>query len=228
MFIDIVFPKKNEKQFIKLAEKLNYFSLCFVYNFTPDITTKTQLLKELQKTTKINLFLALQSAPANIKKAKNLADLVLVKSIPEQDQKILEKLIPDILFDLELSPKKDPLHFRLSGLNQVLCNLAQKNNTAIGFSFSSMLNYKNKPQLLGRIIQNIKLCRKYKVKTIFASFAKTPLQMRSPHDLISLAIVLGMHPSEAKLSLTNTLNIIQQNKKKKSPGYISEDIEIIS
>jgi len=228
MFIDIVFPKKNEKQFIKLAEKLNYLSLCFVYNFTPDITAKIHLLKELQKTTKINLFLGLQAAPANVKKAEKLSNLTLVKSIPEQDQKILEKLVPDILFDLELSPKTDPLHFRLSGLNQVLCNLAHKNKVAIAFSFSSILNSKNKPQLLGRIIQNIKLCRKYKVKTIFASFAQTPFQMRSPHDLISLAIVLGMHPSEAKSSLQNILNIIKENQKKKSPEYVSEGIEIVS
>ncbi|MBW2977569.1 hypothetical protein KY331_01870 [Candidatus Woesearchaeota archaeon] len=228
MFIDIIFPKKNEKQFIKLAEKLNYSSLCFVYNFAPDIISKTQLLKELQKTTKINLFLGLQSAQANIQKAKNLSNLVLVKSVPEQDQRVLEKLSPDIIFDLELFPKKDPLNFRLSGLNQVLCNLAHKNKVAVAFSFSSILNSKNKPQLLGRIMQNITLCRKYKVKTIFASFAQNPLQMRSAHDLISLATVLGMHPSEAKSSLTNALNTIQQNQKNKSPDYISEDIEVIS
>ena len=228
MFSDIIFPKKNEKQFIKLAEKLNYSSLCFIYNFAPDIISQIQMIKELQKTTKIKLFFALQASPVNIKRAKNIADIVLVKSIPEQDQTTFEKFVPDMIFDLESSPRKDSLHFRSSGLNQVLCNLAYIKGVTIGFSFSSILNSKNRPKLLGRIIQNLRLCRKYRVKTIFASFAQNPSEMRAAHDLMSLAVVLGMHPSEAKSSFTNALKIIQQNQKKKSSGYISEDVEVIS
>jgi len=226
--IDLVFPQKNEKKFIKIAERLGYKGLCFVYNFSSDITSKTLLIKDLQKTTAVRLFLGLQAAQKNIQKAKKLSDFVLVKSVPEQDQHTLEKLKPDILFDLELSLKKDHLHFRNSGLNQVLCSLANKHNVTVGFSFSSMLYSKNKPQLFGRIMQNIKLCRKYKVKTVFASFAQKPMEMRAAHDLIAFAVVLGMHPSEAKASLNNGLDIIKQNQKRKSPSYISEDIEIVS
>ena len=40
-------------------------------------------------------------------------------------------------------------------------------------------------------MQNIDLCRKYKVKMLIASFAKDPSGMKSPHDLISLFKVLG-------------------------------------
>ena len=32
--LDIVFPQNNEKEFIKVAKKLDYDSLCFVYSIT--------------------------------------------------------------------------------------------------------------------------------------------------------------------------------------------------
>lgn len=31
--LDIVFPKNNEEEFIDMAKKLGYLSLCFVYEF---------------------------------------------------------------------------------------------------------------------------------------------------------------------------------------------------
>jgi len=216
MFIDVVFPRKNEKEFILLAEKLGYSCLCFVYNFEPEITKKIYDLNELQKETKIQLFLGLQASFSNIRKAKEICDFVLIKSDTENDQQILEKQKADLIFDFELSERKDKIHYRVSGLNQVLCSFAYKKNTAIGFSLFSILNSKNKPLILGRIMQNIRLCRKYKLKTIFASFAQNPWQMRAAHDLISLGIVLGMHPSEAKNSLTNVLEIIKKNQKKRN------------
>lgn len=228
MFIDIVFPKKNEKDFILLAEKLSYSSLCFVYNFAPDITKKKYEINELQKTTEVKLFFGLKSDFSNIRKAKGICDFVLVKSDTEKDQQILEKQNADMMFDFELALRKDKIHYRVSGLNQVLCNLAYKREITIGFSLNSILNSKNKPLILGRTMQNIRLCRKYKLRMVFASFSQSPWQMRSAHDLISLGIVLGMHASEAKNSLINAFEIIKHNQKKRSPGYISEDVEIIS
>jgi RNase P/RNase MRP subunit p30 len=227
MFSDIVFPQKNEKQFIESAARLGYAYLCLVYDFS-DIASKEKLIKELQKTTKIKLFFGIEAEKDEIQKSKKITDLVIVKSVAGQDQAVLEKFFPDILFDLELSKKRDPLHFRESGLNQVLCSLARKKNAAVGFSFSSMLNSKNKPQMLGRIMQNIRLCRKYRLKTVMASFAKKPIEMRSAHDLMALGIVLGMHASEARSSVQTVFDIIEQNIKKKSPGYIREGVEIIS
>jgi RNase P/RNase MRP subunit p30 len=76
-----------------------------------------------------------------------------------------------------------------------------KNNIALGFSLNSILNSKNKHIILGRITQNIKLCRKYKVKMIIGSFTSNPFEMRSYHDLASLFLKLGMTQKEVKDSL---------------------------
>jgi RNase P/RNase MRP subunit p30 len=49
--------------------------------------------------------------------------------------------------------------------------------------------------------QNIVFCRKFKVPTLIASFARTPFELRNPSDLASFFTVLGMHPEEAKKAL---------------------------
>lgn len=116
----------------------------------------------------------------------------------EKNRKAVESKQTDIL----LSPEKDRTkkYFTQydSGLNEVLCRAAQKNKVAIGFSFSSLLNAKNKILVLGQMMQNVRLCQKYKVRMVVASFAQNKWEMRSVFDLLSFARVLGMVPKEAK------------------------------
>ena len=220
--IDLVFPKDNEKEFIKKAEILDYKALCFIY---PCSLNPKQKISLLQKNTKLKLYFGLQASAKDILKVKKISDLIIVKS-SISDQKILEKLKPDLMYDFELFPGKDPLKYRASGLNHVLCRFAQKNKTIIAFSFSSILNSKNKAKILGRIMQNIRLCKKYKVNTSIASFAKYPYEIRSPHDLISLLITLDIDPKKAKSSLTSILDKIKSSMEKRSPGYVKQGIEL--
>lgn len=175
--IDIVFPNKNEKEFIEIAKKLGYAGLIFVYpaNVTPPKISSGKVKIKIAEKNKI------------------------VKS-SDRNRQILEKGSADIIFDCELLMPKDYSHQRASGLNHVMCTLAAKNKVAIGFSFSTILEAspKQRAVLMGRMQQNIKLCRKYKTKMVIASFAKDPYQMRNAHDISSFFTVLGMHPSEAK------------------------------
>jgi len=224
--IDLVFPDGNELKFIEMAERLNYNSLCFVYDLKKNLKTVKERILEAQKKTKIKLFYGLLTDAKNVSKARKICDLVLVKSTGD-DQAIFERVKPDIVFDLELISRKDSLHFRVSGLNQVLCKFAFANKVIVGFSFSSILNTKNRVLILGRIMQNIRFCRKYKVETCFASFASTPYEMRAWHDLVGFLTVLGMHAGKAKKSLKSALEKINLNIKKKSPEYVGEGIEVI-
>ena len=224
--IDIVFPNGNELNFIRMAEKLGYNSLCFVYNFKINLRAIRENISLIQKETKIKLYLGLLSDAKNVSKSKKFCDIVLVEATGD-DQVLFERIKPDIVYNLELAARKDSLHFRNSGLNQVLCRFAAENKIIVGFSFNSILNFKNRILLLGRIIQNIGLCRKYKIETCFASFAKMPYEMRAYHDLISFLIVLGMHASKAKKSLLSVLERVKLNIKKKSSEYIGEGVEIV-
>lgn len=94
---------------------------------------------------------------------------------------VLENKKVDILLSPEKNNKKDSLFFRNSGLNQVLCKLAYKNNISIGFNFSDILNSdkEERAKILGRMFQNARLCKKYKVNMIFSTFAKDKYELRS-------------------------------------------------
>jgi len=93
----------------------------------------------------------------------------------------LESKKVSILLNPELNVKEDHLHYRRSGLNQVLCKLARENNIAIGFDFSLLLRTQGEERgkLLGRMFFNYKLCKKYKVNMVFSSFARDKFELRS-------------------------------------------------
>lgn len=189
---DIIFPNNNEKEFIKVAERLETKEMFFIYPYKKNVLEHREKIKLLQSSTKIRLNLGLIANPLDIMKAKNVCSFIITES-SEKDQYVLEKQKPSLIFNLEASERRDKTHYRTSGLNQVLCTLAYKNNITIGFSFSSLLNSKLKQRaiLLGRMMQNIRLCRKYKVNTLFASFAKHPYEMRPEKDLQSFQRVLS-------------------------------------
>ncbi len=189
--IDFVFPQNNEKEFIEIAKKLGYGSLCLVYSlksFKPkkiksDLRIKYGVLVEEKNLRKFN-------------KPKEV-DFVLVKC-NDNTRRVIEKNKDLIVFGFDEDNKKDLIHQRRSGLNHIICNLAAKNNIKIGFSFSSLLNVNEKKRniLIGRIVSNIKLCRKYKTKIVIGSFTSKPYEMRALNDLVALFSTLKLHPSE--------------------------------
>jgi RNase P/RNase MRP subunit p30 len=190
--MDIAFPNKNEKEFIEIAEKLGTKELYLAYNYGCDVKQIKAKLDELQKQTKVKLNIALIAKDKDILRAKQKCNFVITES-SDKDQYVLERLKPNLIFNFETNPKKDKFHYRISGLNQVLCNIARENGIIIGFSFSLLLNSERlkRAQILGRMMQNIRFCRKYKVKTLFASFARNPYEMRSLKIYDSLQLLMA-------------------------------------
>lgn len=209
--IDICFPKNNEQEFIKIAERLGTKIILFVYD---------DANKFYKKEENIKIFNALMTSSKNVDKSRNKADLVLVKSDGINDRFGFEKTKPDLIFCLEETQKKDFMHQRASGLNHIHARLANKNQIIIGFSFNSLLNKEGieRSRIIGRMMQNIKLCRKFKVKTCIASFAQHPFELRSLHDLQSFFITLGIHQKEANNN-SYLLEKIKINQKKKKGEY---------
>ncbi|MEM2915888.1 MAG: RNase P subunit p30 family protein [Candidatus Woesearchaeota archaeon] len=195
--IDIVFPEKNEKEFFAVAQKIGYTGLVLVY---PSVDAARNAPKP---PTGLKVRTALLADPKRAHHLRSKGFMVFVKC-SDQDRVVLERGSADVIFSAESTQPKDYTHQRGSGLNHVLCDLAKKNKVAIGFSFSDILASRDsqRVQLIGRMMQNIMLCRKYKVRMVIGSFAKDPWKMRSPHDLKSFFIVLGMHPEEAASALS--------------------------
>ena len=195
---DLVFPNKNEDAFLERAEKLGYQALIFAYEKKEHIPQK-RLNHE-----KIKIF------SACLEKVKN-ADLIIAEH-SDKDRERIERKEIQLLYHLETDEKRDFLHQRASGLNHILAELCSEKKVMVSFSHNLLLKSKKRALLLGRMMQNIGLCRKYKVPMVFASFASAPIEMRSPHDLKALGIVLGMHPSEAKECLSSLYEYIATKK----------------
>jgi RNase P/RNase MRP subunit p30 len=213
--IDIVIPNGNEKEFVEMASKLGYDSLCFLYSKPTKIEIKS----------KLKLYSGVLTTVNNI--GKYDSDLVCIKG-SDDNRIFFESSKGDLVFGLEIQ-RKDFIHHRSSGLNHVLCSLAKEKEKVVCVSFSDLINSSSleRSRMFGRISQNIVFARKYKFSLGLASFATNPLQMRSPHDFKAFLIVLGMHPSESKNALSCVEKKILNNFRKKSSSYIAEGIEII-
>lgn len=129
-----------------------------------------------------------------IPKHLNKSEIIVVHGGSDKvNRQVLDSNKVDILLDPHLGQRRDKMHQRDSGLNQVLVKLAKKNNVAIGISFKNILS--SRAEDLGRIIQNIELCRKYKVKIVILEY-----EDRNPEDVNSLFKVLGMTAKEIQTS----------------------------
>ncbi len=203
--IDIVIPEQNEREFIAMAEKLGYDSLCFYYR-----QLKPAYLKHLE-TLAAGTRLKLCTAAPQAKKTR--PDIVIVKTTDPRQW--IESRKADIVYGMEQSRERDTIKQKKSGLNQVLCSLARKKGRMIGLDFASIAKAEGQKRvvLLGRMIQNIWLCRKYKAETCIASFAHDPMDMRNPKDIMALFQMLGMEAGDAKESLERAGRRIREQRK---------------
>lgn len=107
----------------------------------------------------------------------------------------------DMLINAENVPNTDKTHYRSSGLNHLVCVSAKENNVAVGFNFSNLLNSNNKAKILGRMRQNVRICRKYKIRMVIGSFAENKFGMRHAKDLMAFGRSLGMTGPEVKKAM---------------------------
>ncbi|MBN1156292.1 hypothetical protein JXA85_01630 [Candidatus Woesearchaeota archaeon] len=215
MLADIVLPNGNESEFISLAEKLGYDCLVFLY-------PSFRRLDELQKRTRIKL---MPGVIANAKKQIVANDCLFFVKAEKDVRTVFENKTIDVVFGLETIDGKDSLHQRNSGLNHVTASLAFQKDIVVGFSFFDILCADKKEILIGRMAQNIRLCRKFKAKMIIASFAREPFRMRAPLDLKSFFQTIGMGPGEAKKALECVYDLLIE--KKNQHRIIKKGIELV-
>jgi len=191
---DLVFcsDEKKKEEFRQQGKKLGFEDVYFIEHFRglKESNANIILINSRNK----------QDLSNQISKAFMLKKPIFVLgSNDEVNRAALENKKVSCLLSPEYERKKDFMHSRDSGLNQVLCKIAVKNNAAIGINFNDLHEDKKETALrIGRIIQNIRFCSKYKVKVLMASFSKKPEEMVSAYDLRSFCSTLGMNTKMAK------------------------------
>ena len=206
MFADIVLPKGNESEFLEIAVKLSIKKLYFAYDFNEFFSKDIQKRLDSIKNKAASFEAVFIVNYSNINKAPIQQKALIAKS-SDKDRLMAENKKLRIIYSFEQQPRKDYLHQRASGLNHILCVIAEKNNVAIGFSYGALIgsSREQSPIIKGRMMQNIRLCQKYKNKTIIASFSENPFKLRPFHDLASMFRLMGMNDYKIKESFSYRL-----------------------
>ncbi len=119
----------------------------------------------------------------------------------DANRKLIESKNTQVLILDHSHNKRDSLYERDSGLNHILCKLAKQKNIMfiIDLNELNVSNLKTKAEILGRMIQNIRLFRKF--KNDFKVIAPTGMLQK---ELQSFLIVLGLPTDMAKKVLSQS------------------------
>lgn len=176
--MDVLVSGGNEEEMARQAEALGFKEVIFLH-------------KELKKPSGLASYgkmavkrgVLVQSLN-EVDKAKNHYEFVFAPSRRE----FFENKKVNFIIDSEENPEKDSFYQRKAGLDDVLCKFAKKNNKTIVFDVKLLGN----KLALGRMMQNARMCRKYKLNFLIATFASHPLEMRAKKDLDGFARMLRL------------------------------------
>ena len=117
--------------------------------------------------------------------ARNASFVVADSTEEKTIRYIMEQSWIQFFTNIETSTGRDHTHYRRSNFNQVLAKLARDTKKVYVVDFSHILNITGRKRaiLLGRIMQNIRICDKFKVPVTIASFASNKHELRNPEDL---------------------------------------------
>lgn len=146
--------------------------------------------------------------------------------------KINRFFLEDTLIDFLRDPhnvifrnKMDFIHHQNSGINHVLCNLANERDIGMFFSLNFVLGQnKNIAKEFGRISQNIKFCQKYKVDVLLNFAISNVNQIKSCNQLKKISTLFNL--SSQMSSKNNTLlgDVINKNKFRASDKHVIDGI----
>jgi hypothetical protein len=130
----------------------------------------------------------------------------------------------DAATDIETTGKKDFMHHRNSGLDQVTATILTQRANPYILNLRAFLNADNQEQLLGRIQQNVKIAKKFGIPVVFATFAENIDELPTQHDQEAFWRALGVHAKLVKNSQQQFIQLVERSKTRASDGYVAEGI----
>jgi len=241
MFVLVDYNKNYSDVCSELSLKgyslVTIFKLCL--NGKNSINLQMEKIRELKK--RINpKYCAVQvqidrfenSTVGTINSLKLEFDLVIgLGGLNKINRFFLEDIQVDFLRDphnVIFRSKMDFIHHFNSGINHVLCSLAEQRN--IGFIFS--LNFvsgkgKNIAKEFGRICQNISFARKFNVPVYLNFIIGNVNQIKSSSELVKIGSLFDMDIKQKKDISRIIENKIEENNFKKSDKYICDGIHFV-
>ncbi len=188
MKIDVVVPKNNGAELLAMAIKLGFKEIIFLYNQVKEKPTNPN-------SDEIKVYTAgLINNMNDLDKARRNYDFVFAPA----NRAFFENKHIKYLINAEADSRDELLYQKRAGLDDIMCRVAKEKNKVVVFNTSLLAQDKNKDKnrnnmnIFGRMQQNARLCRKYRVETLIVTFASTPFEMRTPKDLDGFARALKL------------------------------------
>ncbi|MEM5792833.1 MAG: RNase P subunit p30 family protein [Candidatus Aenigmatarchaeota archaeon] len=222
--------KSELEDFAHRARILGYSGICVFQNFErhKEILELREEFQRIEEKSRINVLLGFEAS--NTKELVKLSDirreydvLAVIGGNINLNRKAVETPEVDIL----VHPEKNRVD---SGFNHIMARLASKNNVAMCVDFREILitSKNTRAHILSKIMENIKICKKYGVKIIISSGAFSHLQMKDPKVLISMGVVLGLRLDEAKKCLSeNPESIINFIKERQDKNWVRPGVRVV-
>ncbi len=215
------FPKETPKRFSEEFENIKVFKGLIINK--EELENKRLNLKTLREKLKPELI------ATNTSDRKVLSNKRIARNI-------------DLIFEIENNSKnnnKDFMRYWNSGLDIVKAKLMHDNKIMLGISINQLIRQtkqtkQNKPlliqkhKIIGRFINNIKLCRKKKVDFIIGSFAREPKELRAEKELRSFINTIGASTEQSKKAIKKLYERICFNQRINSGEIIEDGVERVN
>jgi RNase P/RNase MRP subunit p30 len=136
----------------------------------------------------------------------------------------------DLIVNPELTGSRDLLDQWSSGLDHVMASFMAERGIGYCVNTANILDAAGvkRARLLGRIMQNLRLARKYRVNIVFATGARDKWSIRSPSDLAQLAKTLGLPDAESRKTVSqNPLFYVKRASERNNPDILTKGLEVV-
>ena len=233
---DLMLPRENEAELATAARELGITPV-FLYAFK-DRKELQRKRDELNKTLRDTpeFYVGVYTIPRSAGDIKRLtkqfwlaADFLAVINPGELVRLAVSNPRIDAVFRVPTIIGRDSTEYRKSNWNAILTNIAVQNKVSYGIDFSYFLENSgySLAKILGRDMQNVRLCRR-KTKILIASMAQYAWQLRMPENLSAVGRVLGLNSPQSKAAVSSAIrDILVSKEKRRSKAFIRPGVELV-
>ncbi len=232
--LDLMLPRENEAELAAAAKELGITPI-FLYPFR-DRKELQRKRDELNKTIRDSHFVGVYTIPKSSGDIKRLtkqfwlsADFLAVINPGELVRLAVSNPRIDAVFRVPTIIGRDSTEYRKSNWNAILTNIAVQNKVSYGIDFSYFLENSgySLAKLIGREMQNVRLCRR-KIKILIVSLAQNEWQLRMPENLSAIGRVLGLNSPQSKAAVSSAIKDILVSKEKRRSGkFVRPGVELV-
>jgi RNase P/RNase MRP subunit p30 len=231
---DLLLPRENEAELATAAKEQGIIPI-FLYPFR-DKKEIQRKRDELNKTIRDSHFVGVYTIPRSAGDIKRLAkqfwlsaDFLAVINPGELVRLAISNPRIDAVFRIPTIIGRDSTEYRKSNWNAILTNIAVQNKVTYGIDFSYFLENSgySLAKILGREMQNVRLCRR-KTKILIASMAQNVWQLRMPDNLSAFGRVLGLNAPQSKAAVSSAIrDILVRKEKRRSKAFVRPGVELV-